>query len=336
LLDLVANLPSATAADKDRDGAAEEGLLLLLARLDLAELPGSSDGPAVPQPAASSTAKTAVRSETEQQLLKMLFADASIVRMPDPAAMERKVGVDLADRSWAALNDAWIRINGESAPTEALPLDATGSRQAPPTITAFVDAIRLATNGGPSADVDSGSDTGSGSNRSQIALDRSIAKIGGSIHLVQPAPTFETTLGNARAASVAAAEARLPNEANITSSIVQSMRLQMRDGVGTAVVRLEPDYLGAVSIALRVEGGTVTATLHAENPQVRAWMEANEPLLRQGLSDQGLSLDRLLISGERLSEERLSERRRQQQQEQQPPARQKSRRADAGTFEVVV
>jgi flagellar hook-length control protein FliK len=112
------------------------------------------------------------------------------------------------------------------------------------------------------------------------------------------------------------------------------MRLQMRDGVGTAVVHLEPDYLGAVSISLRVENGMVTASLHAENPQVRAWMEANTPLLRESLAGQGLSLDRLLVTDERIADGQSQGRRQQHEQEQQ--ARQRPRRNEAATFEVVV
>ena len=126
----------------------------------------------------------------------------------------------------------------------------------------------------------------------------------------------------------------LPNEDGIVSSIVQTMRLQMRDGVGTAVVHLEPDYLGAVSIALRVENGVVTASLHAENPQVRAWMEANAPLLSESLAGQGLSLDRLVITDERIADEQPADRRHQQEQEQH--ARRRPRRDDASTFEVIV
>src|SRR5262249_33091021 len=67
--------------------------------------------------------------------------------------------------------------------------------------------------------------------------------------------------------SSTAATVPLLNAEGVASSIVQTMRLQMRDGVGIAVVHLEPDYLGAVSITLRVERGMVTASLHTENPQ---------------------------------------------------------------------
>jgi hypothetical protein len=326
LLDLDADIARAVAGGtaQDHDDAAIDSLLLLLARIDLPESPELIDAPSVNKRPASSATRPPASFEAERQLWQM-FVDAS-----------RGIHADeRADTRLPQMADAWTRAASESAQAETLPPDVTVSRQGlPPTIMAFVDAIRLATNGGSSADLDGGSDTGSNHSPMTMGFDRSNGKAAGAIHLVQPVATFETTLGNARAASVTQAEVRLPNEANVTSSIVQTMRLQMRDGVGTAIVHLEPDYLGAVSIALRVEGGAVTATLHAENPQVRAWMEANEPLLRQGLSDQGLSLDRLLISDERVSEERSSDRRRQQEQE--PPARQKSRRAEAGTFEVVV
>ena len=127
---------------------------------------------------------------------------------------------------------------------------------------------------------------------------------------------------------------RVPNEDGVVSSIVQTMRLQMRDGVGTAVVHLEPDYLGAVSIALRVENGVVTASLHAENPQVRAWMEANAPLLSESLARPG-------TLARSPGHYRRADRRRAVSgppppQEQEQHARRRPRRDDASTFEVIV
>jgi flagellar hook-length control protein FliK len=127
----------------------------------------------------------------------------------------------------------------------------------------------------------------------------------------------------------------VPSDARLDTQIVQAMRLQWRDGAGRAVVTLEPEYLGAITVTLHVRNGAVTATLEADNPQVRAWMEANEPLLRQGLLEQGLSLDRLLVSGEERSDERRQpgDRRRPAPQE---PSKTPSRRRDAPRFEVVV
>ena len=58
-----------------------------------------------------------------------------------------------ADAPLPQIADVWTKAASESAQAETLPPDVTAPRQGlPPTITAFVDAIRLATIGGSSAD----------------------------------------------------------------------------------------------------------------------------------------------------------------------------------------
>lgn len=194
---------------------------------------------------------------------------------------------------------------------------------------ALVDAVRAAFTQGASSDQDRDFNQ-----PASQGIDRRNPKsiTAPALHLTETAVRLDANTPSA--ASSHAAVPPLPNEDGIVSSIVQTMRLQMRDGVGTAVVHLEPDYLGAVSIALRVENGVVTASLHAENPQVRAWMEANAPLLSESLAGQGLSLDRLVITDERIADEQPADRRHQQEQEQH--ARRRPRRDDASTFEVIV
>ena len=212
---------------------------------------------------------------------------------------------------------------------QAHPLDGPFSRQtAVPPAPAIVDAIQLATGQGSFADQDK--DFG----QPPPAADRRSPK-GAAIATIRLAEAIAGPDWTVRSSTAPLAPAApLPNEAAVVSSIVQTMRLQMRDGVGTAVVHLEPDYLGVVSIALRVENGVVTASLHAENPQVRAWMEANESQLRESLASQGLSLDRLIVTDERIGEERAPDRRHQQEQQQR--ARPRRRHDTAATFEVVV
>lgn len=193
-----------------------------------------------------------------------------------------------------------------------------------------IEALHLTGGAGGDVEPESGSEQQPGLAGRDAGLPQAVR----TIHAPVAASTFDTALGFAQAAESSAAVA-LPNQENVAASVVQSMRLLMRDGVGTAVINLEPDYLGAVTIALRVDNGSVTATLHAQNPQVRTWMEANEPMLRQGLAEQGLTLDRLLVADERVSEEGShAEGRRHQQDESQP--RPRPRRAATTTFEVVV
>ena len=123
------------------------------------------------------------------------------------------------------------------------------------------------------------------------------------------------------------------DDAGMAAQVVQAVRLQWRDGIGSARVTLDPEYLGEITVTLRVEGGMVTASVHAQNPDVRAWMEANQPLLRQGLSQQGLSLDQLSVSDEPPLDVPAREERRPPPR---MPAKPSRRRTDPNTFEIFV
>ena len=84
------------------------------------------------------------------------------------------------------------------------------------------------------------------------------------------------------------------NAANITN-LVQTMRVLTKSGVSEATVQLHPEHLGEVTIAIRVEGKSVSAVVNAESSSVRDWILSHESTLRSGLSEQGLHLDRLLV-----------------------------------------
>ena len=122
-------------------------------------------------------------------------------------------------------------------------------------------------------------------------------------------------------------------DTEMVQQFVQTMRVQFRDGIGDAVLRLRPEHLGEVSISLRVENGSVAATVNAETAAVRQWLEANQASLRQGLSEQGLQLDRFVVQRdpqERHSRDEESSPRRQQQQ------RRRNANADTPRFEITV
>jgi flagellar hook-length control protein FliK len=99
--------------------------------------------------------------------------------------------------------------------------------------------------------------------------------------------------------------------------------------VGEARVQLDPHHLGAVSVALRVDNGVVSAVITAEQPAVRHWLETHESSLRGSLSEQGLQLDRLRVepdgqqAGDRASTG------------QEPPPRRRMLRKETATFELV-
>lgn len=129
-------------------------------------------------------------------------------------------------------------------------------------------------------------------------------------------------------------------DANLPEQIVQSIRVQALDLGGEARVRLRPEYLGEVVVSVKVDRGAVTATLQADTPAVRRWIETNEAALRVGLADHGLHLDRLTVSEPAKAEPESGERRRQSSREQEHPERRESRNSgrneETGTFEVVV
>ncbi len=94
-----------------------------------------------------------------------------------------------------------------------------------------------------------------------------------------PAPTLDAATGE-----------------SVHSQIVKSMRLQWSGGLGEAKVTLKPGYLGEVVAAIKVDQGVVTATLHADTPEVRRWMESHTATLRDALVEHGLKLDRLTVA----------------------------------------
>ena len=114
--------------------------------------------------------------------------------------------------------------------------------------------------------------------------------------------TVHVTPEVSKAVEVAAAaiEAPIPTPAHIPEAdtvrqLVQTMRMQFRDGIGDAVVRLRPEHLGEVSISLRVDQQSVSATVHAEVAAVRQWLESQEASLRSGLAEQGLHLEKFVV-----------------------------------------
>jgi len=126
--------------------------------------------------------------------------------------------------------------------------------------------------------------------------------------------------------------------ADVSAQLVQSIRVQWSGGAGEARVRLRPEHLGEVVAIIKVEQGAVTATLQAERPDVRRWLEAHTQTLREGLVEHGLKLDRLVVltepaRGDTRDDPQGRARGRHPQQPQQRPRR--PRRDDSGaTFDL--
>ncbi len=156
------------------------------------------------------------------------------------------------------------------------------------------------------------------------------------------APAFTMPAAPAPAAAVASAApvvptapmtgaSMTPDAENITK-LVEAMRVTAKSGGWEATVRLKPHHLGEVSIALRVEGNTVSAVVNAEAAGVRQWLQSQEDAVRSGMAEHGLHLERFQVT-------RDGQRRDAQQQEQEPQRRRQPRRSTVGAkerFEIVV
>jgi flagellar hook-length control protein FliK len=153
-----------------------------------------------------------------------------------------------------------------------------------------------------------------------------------------PVPIDTRTMATA----VAAATGQVDNapvaipERDVIAQLVQSLRVQFRDGIGEAVLKLKPEHLGSVQISLRVENGAIKATVQAEAPAVRQWLESQQDTLRTGLAEQGLRLERFVVEpdGERRPTEDAHQQREQEQRRRQHQRRMSEQ--DHPVFEVTV
>ncbi|MGE3508780.1 MAG: flagellar hook-length control protein FliK [Vicinamibacterales bacterium] len=121
----------------------------------------------------------------------------------------------------------------------------------------------------------------------------------------------------------------------LPSQIVQAMRLQWHGSGGDARIRLQPHYLGELTISLKVEQGAVIAYLAASQSDVRQWIESNESLLRHTLAQHDLRLERLVVTEDEPDRPSEHGSRREAQDDQRPPSRRRRSESDA-TFDVVV
>lgn len=145
-----------------------------------------------------------------------------------------------------------------------------------------------------------------------------------------PAPIPETlTLGGV-ATATATPTGTPVTMVELPRQIVRSIVVQVADGVSEARLRINPEHLGEVTVRLRVERTGVTAVLHADSAQVKAWIEAHQDDLRSALGAQGLQLDGLTVTTD-------PDDRRREPPSQEPQHRPRPRAVDPSkTFELLV
>ena len=125
-------------------------------------------------------------------------------------------------------------------------------------------------------------------------------------------------------------------DVDLPKQIVQAIRLQWNQGIGDARITLQPEYLGEMSIAIRVEHGAVSAELQSSVPAVREWIDSHQPMLRQALAAQGLDLQRLTtIDTPAASEDKRDGQSESHQQHEEPRQQRRRARSDAPAFELI-
>jgi flagellar hook-length control protein FliK len=148
-----------------------------------------------------------------------------------------------------------------------------------------------------------------------------------------PAAPPAAAPAHATAATAAAAPqtaAQTP-EAESLGRLVQAMRVISRPGAWEANVRLKPEHLGDVNIAVRVERNTVSAVVHAEAAGVRQWLESQEQAVRSGMAEHGLHLERFVVQRDGQRRDAEPQQQRQESRRQSPRRQQTTER-----FEIVV
>lgn len=141
--------------------------------------------------------------------------------------------------------------------------------------------------------------------------------------LTTSAPAMETLRGSALL------DQELPMQ------IVQAIRIQNDQGGGQARLRLNPGFLGGMTVDVRLDGNAVVAALQASSAEVREWIRTNEAALRQSLADQGLHLERLVVVDEDAPAQSDDDR-KQGQPDQQPAPRRQRRPEGTSTFEALL
>jgi len=280
-------------------------------------------GPELPPPAAAARPAKPARPVDVRAEAKTLLLNAAPIVTRDSAAVETPVAT-------AAAADAAV----EAKPRVAAAVTVAPSPAPAANILAFSRPFMR----------QGGEDSGAGANRHAFAAavkqiawqpeDRPAAfepALSRSVAAPTPAPARQAPLVTATTAAQDSSPtgATLPEQDSVTR-FIQTFRVQARNGLTEATVRLKPEHLGEVSIAVRVDRGSVTAVVNAADPGVRQWLRGQEDTIRATLAEQGLTLESLVVDSD-------GERQDQGAAEQETQRRQRAprRQGDEPRFEMV-
>ena len=145
-------------------------------------------------------------------------------------------------------------------------------------------------------------------------------------------PSFAESMKTAAAENVNARQ--MAEQADIPKQIVEQARLIKTVENTQMVIKLKPEHLGELTLRISVSSnGSVNASFHSDNAQVRGIIENSMVQLKQELQQQGLKVDNVGVYAG-LSEDFFSSGHQQGQQQlyQQEQVQVRSQKADAAAF----
>ena len=112
----------------------------------------------------------------------------------------------------------------------------------------------------------------------------------------QPVP-FATKAERTESTVAQQKQATIPADLlqTVPDQLAREISLKLMDKVSEMKVVLKPESLGEVSINVRMEEGSMVASIDVSHNQVRTALEASLPLLRDALTTRGIQVDRIDI-----------------------------------------
>ena len=144
--------------------------------------------------------------------------------------------------------------------------------------------------------------------------------------------SFTETM-NAAAPVEAAPVQQAQDPYNVMQQVVDQARLIRSDANTEMVIRLNPEHLGELTLRVAVTAsGSINATFHTENAQVRGLLESSMIQLKQELQQQGLKVNNVDVQSG-LSQDFFAQSQAGQQGYPQPQHSARNQSADRRAFE---
>lgn len=84
--------------------------------------------------------------------------------------------------------------------------------------------------------------------------------------------------------------------AELSKFMVKNMTITQLGGISEAKISLVPEHLGQLDVKISIQNGMITAAFTAETAAAREMLENQLPQLRSALQQQGLQVDKLMVS----------------------------------------